>query len=312
MTAVCPSPKRVASLVAIAAFLGSLTLSVTVPAQEARPAAPTPALDDESFKPESGQSGKDVIWVPTPDDLVQAMLDMAKVKAGDTHYDLGSGDGKIAIAAARRGARSVGVEYNADMVGLSRRNAARAGVAGQATFVQGDIFETDFSKADVITLYLLPTLNLRLRPTILQMKPGTRVASHQFSMGDWEPDQRVTLSGRDALAWVVPARIGGAWDVTVDGDSKPVKLLIDQRYQTFRGNATWGGAPVDYEGGRINGASVVFTIADAKGGAHEFTADAAEDGRMKGTVKDPKGDQRPFSATRTTKVSASSVAAPTL
>lgn len=312
MTAICSSRKRLARLAAATALVGSLTMSATVLAQEAKPAAPAAAVEEESFKPESGQSGKDVIWVPTPDDVVQAMLDMAKVKAGDVHYDLGSGDGKIAIAAAKRGARSVGVEYNADMVGLSRRNAARAGVADQVTFVQGDIFETDFSKADVVTLYLLPTLNLRLRPTILQMKPGTRVASHQFSMGDWEPDQRVTLSGRDALAWIVPARISGGWDVTVDGDRKPVRLLIDQRYQTFRGNAAWDGAPVDYQGGRIKGTAVNFTITDANGGAYEFTAEATEDGRMKGSVKDPKGGQRPFSATRTTKVSALPGPAPTL
>lgn len=307
-TALPARPAVLAALFAAvlaALFAGSLVLPGPASAQDARPAAaaaPASPVDDESFKPESGQSGKDVIWVPTPDDLVQAMLDMARVKAGDIHYDLGSGDGKIAIAAAKRGARSVGIEYNGDMVGLSRRNAARAGVGDQVTFVQGDIFETDFSKADVITLYLLPTLNLRLRPTILAMKPGTRVASHQFSMGDWEPDQRVSLSGRDALAWVVPARIAGTWEVIVDGETTPIRLTVNQHYQKFQGTAAWGGAPADFEGGRIDGARVGFSVTDAQGGVHQFVANAAEADRMSGAVTDAKGGQRNFRATRTTTV----------
>lgn len=307
-----PITRLVTVIALLAGFSGLLAQPGPVQAQESRPAAAVAAPDEETFKPESGQSGKDVIWVPTPDDLVQAMLDMVRLKPGDLHYDLGSGDGKIAIAAARRGARSVGIEYNADMVGLSRRNAARAGLGDQVSFVQGDIFETDFSKADVITLYLLPTLNLRLRPTILAMKPGTRIASHQFSMGDWEPDQRVSLSGRDALGWVVPARISGAWEVTIDGEARPVRLTVNQHYQKFQGTAAWGGAPADFDGGRIDGAKVNFSVTDASGGVHQFVAEAREDGRMSGTVKDAKGGLRPFRATRTMTVTRLPGAANTL
>jgi len=134
------------------------------------------------------------------------------------------------------------------------------------------------------------------------MKPGTRVASHQFSMGDWEPDQRVSLSGRDALAWVVPARIAGTWEVTVDGEATAVRLTVNQHYQKFQGTAAWGGAPADFEGGRIDGARVGFSVTDAQGGVHQFVANAAEADRMSGSVTDAKGGQRNFRATRTTTV----------
>ena len=145
------------------------------------------------FEPYSGQPGKDVVWVPTPQVLVDKMLDMAKVTAQDTLYDLGSGDGRTVISAAKRGATAFGIEFNPDMVNLSRKNATAAGVNGKATFVEGDIFKSDFSKATVITLFLLPDLNVRLRPTILDMKPGTRVVANTFTMGDWEADETATV-----------------------------------------------------------------------------------------------------------------------
>ena len=148
----------------------------------------------EKFEPTVGQEGKDVVWVPTPQALVDKMLDMAKLTPNDIHYDLGSGDGRTVITAAKRGATAFGVEFNPKMVELSRANAEAEGVTGKATFVQGDIFKTDFSKANVITLFLLPELNERLRPTILDMKPGTRVVSNSFSMGNWQPDERVEVT----------------------------------------------------------------------------------------------------------------------
>src|SRR5262250_2874348 len=147
----------------------------------------------EGFQPQVGQAGKDVIWVPTPQTLVDKMLDMAKVTPKDYVMDLGSGDGRTVITAAKRGAQARGIEYNPDMVALSRRNAEKAGVSGKAIFQEADIFKTDLSKATVITLFLLTDLNLRLRPTILTLKPGTRVVSNTFRMGEWEPDQTVEL-----------------------------------------------------------------------------------------------------------------------
>src|SRR5688572_17360769 len=140
------------------------------------------------FEPQSGQAGKDVVWVPTPQPLVEKMLDMAKLTPQDFHMDLGSGDGRTVITAAKRGARSMGVEYNPDMVALSQRNAKEAGVSDRATFVQADLFETDFSKANVVTLFLLPSINIRLRPKILDMRPGTRIVSNTFTMEDWQAD----------------------------------------------------------------------------------------------------------------------------
>src|SRR5437016_12864892 len=142
-----------------------------------------PAKDE--FQPQVGQQGKDVIWVPTPQALVDKMLDMAKVTPKDYVIDLGSGDGRTVITAAKRGARALGVEFNPDMVALSRRNAAKAGLSDKATFVEADIFRSDLSPATVLTIFLLTDLNLKLRPTILTLKPGTRIVSNTFRMGDW-------------------------------------------------------------------------------------------------------------------------------
>src|SRR5688572_31691944 len=169
-----------------------------------------------TFEPTVGQPGKDVVWVPTPQPLVDRMLDMAKLTPQDFHMDLGSGDGRTVITAAKRGARSMGVEYNPDMVALSKRNATEAKVTDKATFVQADLFETDFSKANVITLFLLPSINMRLRPTILNMRPGTRVVSNTFTMEDWQADETSTIGGDctswcTALLWIVPAKVEGTW-----------------------------------------------------------------------------------------------------
>jgi len=141
------------------------------------------------FEPRVGQPGKDVIWVPTAQALVDRMLDMANVGPGDVHFDLGSGDGRTVISAARRGATAIGVEFNPDMVNLSRENARKAGVSDRATFIEGDLFAADISKATSISLFLLPSINIKLRPKILDLHPGTRVVSNSFDMGDWRPDR---------------------------------------------------------------------------------------------------------------------------
>jgi precorrin-6B methylase 2 len=188
------------SLVRAAALLAA-TLFIALPAaaqQQARP-----------YEPQVGQGGKDVIWVPTPDEVVDRMLRMAQTGPNDLVYDLGAGDGKIAIAAAKKfGARAVGIEYNPDMAKHAQGNVEKAGVAEQARIQQGDIFATDFSQATVVTMYLLPGLNMKLRPTILAMRPGTRVVSHSFTMEDWEADEISSMDGRRAYFWVVPANVG--------------------------------------------------------------------------------------------------------
>ena len=188
-----------------------------------------------------GQSGKDVIWVPTPDELVARMLKAAKVTKDDLLFDLGAGDGKIAIAAARDfGARSVGIEFKKEMAELGRCNAQRAGVGDRVQIINGDIFKEDFSKATVISMYLLPELNLRLRPTILKMKPGTRVVTNSFTMGDWEPDQVLSGPGNTGYFWVVPAQIEGNWALEgVDGSGNGT-LSLSQRYQRVGGTITLG------------------------------------------------------------------------
>lgn len=212
------------------------------------------------YVPSSGQPGKDVVWVPTDQGLVDRMLDMARVTADDYLVDLGSGDGRTVITAAKRGARALGIEYNPDMVALSRRAAEAEGVAERAEFRQGDIFEADFSQATVVTLFLLPDLNLRLRPTLLAMKPGTRIVSNTFTMGDWVPDEATDGGGTcasfcHAYKWIVPARIEGGWRM---GDDD---LDFAQTFQTATGTLGRGGRTVAVERVRLEGATISFLAA---------------------------------------------------
>jgi hypothetical protein len=215
---------------------------------------------EKPFEPVSGQAGKDVVWVPTPQALVDRMLDMAKVTPKDILFDLGSGDGRTVITAAKRGVTATGIEYNPDMVALSRRNAATAGVSGKATFIQGDIFKSDFSKATVVTLFLLTDLNLRLRPTLLNMKPGTRVVSNSFDMGEWEPDDRVEaqqdcMSFCRAMLWIVPAKVGGTWQMGKD------ELTLTQEFQMLTGSLKSPGGTAPISNAKMNGDHISFTSA---------------------------------------------------
>ena len=227
-------------------------------------AQPSPAAKTEgTFTPSSGQPGKDVVWIPSPQALVDRMLDMAGATSADYLIDLGSGDGRTVITAAKRGIKALGVEYNPEMVALSRRAAAEAGVTDKATFVHGDIFETDFSQATVLTLFLLPHLNLKLRPTILNMKPGTRVVSNTFMMEDWTPDQSIGAGGDcksfcKAHKWIVPAKVGGTWSLP-DGE-----LKLTQRYQMFTGTLSAGGKELPISEGRLNGAEISFIAGDLR------------------------------------------------
>ena len=208
----------------------------------------------QPYEPQLNQPGKDVQWVPTPPALVEKMLDLAGLTPKDRLVDLGSGDGVLVIAAARRGARARGIEYDRGLVEFSKRKAAEAGVSQLTRFVRGDIFKTDFSDATVVTTFLLPSMNLRLRPTFLAMKPGTRIVANTFAIADWQPDETVAIEPCErwctAMLWIVPARVGGTWR-TPKGD-----LTLTQKFQIVSG--TLGNEPI--ENGRLRGDEISFTV----------------------------------------------------
>ena len=216
-----------------------------------------------TFEPHEGQAGKDVVWVPTSQVLVDRMLDMAKVTPDDIVIDLGSGDGRTVITAAKRGARALGIEYNPDMVELSKRNAAREGVTAQAQFMKADLFETDFSQATVITMLLLPNINLKLRPKILGLKPGTRVVSNSFDMGEWQDDETASIDAKEGCSywcvahlWIVPARVEGKWKSSA-GD-----LALGQQFQMVSGTLRTNAGPQAVSG-RLRGDEISFTASGA-------------------------------------------------
>lgn len=227
-------------------------------------AAESTKLGDEKYEPRVGQSGKDVIWVPTNDAVADAMLKVAKVKSTDLVYDLGAGDGKIAIAAAKNfGATAVGIEYNKEMAELAKRNTERAGVADKVKIINGDIFVEDFSKATVVTMYLLPDLNLKIRPTILKMAPGTRIVTNSFNMGDWEPDDTVGTGYAQGYFWVVPGNAAGKWSLKgVEGSQQPVTLEITQRYQRVGGVLNIYGKSQPILGATLSGNRLKFSFLD--------------------------------------------------
>ena len=250
-------------------FLLAVLLAVSSPlAFTQAQKAPAPA-----YEPSVGQEGKDVVWVPTPQVVVDKMLDMAKVTKDDYVIDLGSGDGRTVITAAKRGARALGVEYNPNMVELSKRNAAKEGVSDRAQFVKADLFETDFSKATVITMFLLPDINLKLRPKILNLKPGTRVVSNTFTMGEWQPDETATVekgcdgSWCNALFWIVPAKVAGNWTVQMPPavSRAPATLVLRQQLTRVTGSATIDGNDVPLEDVVLRGDKLTFKFAGRKG-----------------------------------------------
>ena len=236
-----------------------------------------PATQD--FQPEVGQSGKDVVWVPTSQALVDRMLELGKLTAKDYHIDLGSGDGRTVITAAKRGATALGIEYNPDMVALSQRNAAKEGVTGKATFKKADLFETDLSQATLITLFLLPDINLKLRPKILDLRPGTRIVSNSFTMGEWQHDRSVQASEKEgcqsyctAYLWIVPAKVDGAWKLP-EGE-----LTLKQTFQMVTGTLKANGKETAVKG-RLNGDQLSF-----KAGDTQYTGRVNGDA-IKGTIK---------------------------
>lgn len=274
-------------LPAIAILASLFFLNAGVQAQPAQSPQSAP-----EFKPEVGQEGKDVVWVPTTLALVNKMLDMAKATPSDYVIDLGSGDGRTVVTAAKRGIKALGIEYNADMVELSKGNAAKEGVSERATFIKADLFESDFSQASVITMFLLPDINLKLRPKILNLKPGTRIVSNTFTMGEWEADEIGTAASdegssyyRTALLWIVPAKVEGTWK-SADGE-----VSFKQEFQKVSGAINAGGASTQVMGGKLNGNQISFNA-----GGTQYRGTVAGDS-IAGTATSG-GTSREWSATR--------------
>ena len=237
----------------------------------------------------SGQPGKDVVWVPSPAAMVEALLDLAQVTPQDYVIDLGSGDGRSVIAAAKRGARAHGIEYDAGLVEVSKRNAAKDGVSDRATFARADVFASDFSKASVIVLFLTPEMNIRLRPKLLSLKPGTRIVANTFGIGDWNADETSVIPGQcerwcTARLWIVPAKIAGTWKIA-DGE-----LMLKQTHQTFSGTLKVADGTTSVAG-RLRGDNIFFAS-----GKTQFT------GRVAGNVIEgiarTAGKDTPFRASR--------------
>jgi hypothetical protein len=238
----------------------------------------------KDYQPEVGQAGKDVVWVPTPQALVDKMLEMAKVTPKDYVIDLGSGDGRTVITAAKHGSKALGIEYNPEMVELSKRNAAKEGVSDKASFMKADLFESDFSQAQVITMFLLPSINLKLRPKILDLKPGTRIVSNSFDMEDWKPDQTENVAGCTnwctAHLWIVPAKVDGNWKMP-EGE-----LAIKQTFQVISGTLK-NGSSSSAINGKLNGDQITFTA-----GGTQYT------GRVNGSSIEGTAGGNKWSATK--------------
>ena len=279
-----------------AAFIAAALLALPAAAQNA-------AKDNaKEYTPQVGQEGKDVIWVPTPQALVERMLDMAKLTPQDIHYDLGSGDGRTVITAAKRGVRAYGVEYNPDMVKLSERAAAKEGVSDKAKFIHGDIFQIDFSQATVLTLYLLPSLNVKLRPTILRMKPGTRVVSHAFTMDDWQPDQTESVEGRTAYLWIVPAPVEGTWRWSGGQGQKESELVLRQQYQNVEGLVKLdNGRMGKLRDVKLRGDQITFSVIEVTGSSSSVRRDytgRVSGNTMQGTSRTGDSNETSWTATR--------------
>ena len=271
----------------------SLWLVLAGPAAAQQPPAPVGSAQGQpkKFEPVSGQAGKDVVWVPSPPDMVNKMMEMAKVGPNDFVIDLGSGDGRNIIAAAKLGARALGVEYNPDMVALSRQLAQEAGVADKAQFVQADMYEYDISKANVLALFLLPVNMNRLAPKFFNLAPGSRIVANTFGIEGWEPDQRVTLppaseceSWCEALLWIVPAKIAGTWSM---GNGS---MTLTQEYQHVQGTVTTGGKIETVTIGKLLGNDISFS---AGGFAYKGTVSG---NTIEGTITAPKGEIVPWRA----------------
>ncbi|MCM5571300.1 class I SAM-dependent methyltransferase [Burkholderiaceae bacterium FT117] len=266
------------------------------------------------YQPQRGQSGKDVIWIPTPDKLVTRMLSLAQLGPSDFVIDLGAGDGKIVIAAAREfGARGLGIEYNPDMVEHARRNAQAAGVAERARFEKADIFESDFSPATVVTMYLLPHLNMRLRHRLMALKPGTRVVSHEFRLGNWTPDETSRIGSASVHLWLVPGNFGGDWQLRFMQRKGPAvaTLAVEQTFQNFRGRVVFEDFETSFREPKVHGDRVSFAFTDEEGRLRRFEGRFDGDSSVTGTAYDGDASST-FVATRIGRAPAIAGSAPVL
>ena len=235
-------------------------------------------VKNKEYQPELGQEGKDVRWFPTPQQLVEKMLDMAKITPSDFLIDLGSGDGRTVITAAKRGVHGIGIEYDPKMVELSRKNALKEGVTDKVEFIETDLFGYDFSRATVVTMFLLPEINLRLRPKLLELKPGTRIVSTTFTMQDWQHDDMVKIADNTskwttAYLWIVPAKVGGIWKFNGG------ELRLIQKFQMVTGEIIKGAKTTKITAGKLRGNEITF---NASGTVYTCRADRNQ---MKGTAK---------------------------
>ncbi len=257
-------------------FLVFILLSVNLLAQRNSPS--------KEYIPDIGQPGKDVVWVPTPQELVDTMLSIAGVTPDDFVIDLGSGDGRLVITAAKRGARALGIEYNPDLVTLSKENADIEGVTNKIEFIEADLFEYDLSDATVITMFLLPEINLKLRPRLLELKPGTRIVSNTFTMAEWDPDYEVTTvenwnSWNTAFLWIIPAKVEGIWELGED------QLLITQEFQMIYGKLISGDKEIILRNGRLRGNEITFTINDV------LYTGSVSGNKMEGVMRSIEGEK---------------------
>ena len=233
---------------------------------------------DDGFKPVLRQSGKDVMWLPTSQEMVNKMLAAAQLTAKDIVYDLGSGDGVIPITAAQQfKARAVGIEYDAKLAEFAQKNAQQAGVADKVKIIRGDIFVEDFSDATVVTLYLLPELNLQLRPTLLKMKPGTRIVANAFDMQEWTPDQTLSAGSEQGFLWIVPAQVAGEWDFLPFEGRVPARLSLRQSFQQVGGTLTMAGVSQPLLGAQLRGDQLSFHFLGSDKIAQSVTATVTAD-----------------------------------
>jgi hypothetical protein len=289
----CMSPARSFHRLAAAVLAGFAASCIAASAAWAQQAA-------GEYVPRLGQSGKDVIWLPSPDATVNRMLRMAEVTSRDYLVDLGSGDGKIPIAAARGpGARALGLEYNPDLVDVSRRRAREAGVQDKVEFRQADIFTADFSNATVVTMYLLPELNLKLRPILFRMKPGTRISSNSFDMQTWMPDEISHVGTARSFLWIIPAHVAGDWTVSYGAGKKTAStaLTLRQRFQKVEGEAQFEGFKASLQDVRLRGSAISFATRDANGDELHF-AGKIDGNRMVGATTSARHGRARFRAER--------------
>ena len=249
--------------------LGLLLLALSGLPAEAQPAAPL-----------VGQVSRDSVWVPTPERVIRRMLQMADTTSRDVVIDLGSGDGRIPIYAAKHfGARAIGVELEENLVRLSREKAVAEGVSHLATFVQQDLFQADLASATVVALYISPDVMTRLKPRLLRLEPGTRIVSHQFTLDDWAPDETIRVDDRTAHLWVVPYDVRGTWSVEIPGES--LLLRFAQRYQELEATGERDAKAIPVIGLKLRGTEIRFTTFDRDGSARHFRGLVA-DGQMRG------------------------------